>query len=911
MSRDKAQSAIREVRDQLFLDTADGLRLNIVTGNLGLDRPLTGVDDDTWRSLAKQIALKPKLVTNVFHRVMEACVGPQNARIASIGLANEAGESVVEMVNAADLLQVGTLIFSPGLVNEETVKFCFRDLVSNRVFLESELTNVHPELPEASSFVAVTATVASGSLTIRNDLNFPDSGFPWAVIVDRGKPTQEILSVSNHVSGTGILTLSSPTTQPHATAKSRNFLRRALDEAIAAKRDFLQMDQDATRDFPLTGWLRLDFGLGTEEVVEYTNNDVANNLFELKTPLAFAHTAGASVELVDPGATVEIVSVMQEAVDWSIHQTNPRQVQIYLPASFSTVTNRDASYLHDVVPAAASTTTNKAASIGDTSLFSASFAGFPKTGMVLVNGTDTHMYTFQGSELLSVVGGTVDVSDPAEGVQVMTAAAGTFNADMLGQSVDVTSADVSNNEGLFLILAVSRDGDELSYFNPVGTAGAAITVTYDIFPEMRLTVGLASAYGGGTSLDLIRVIHPGTTELEDGNPRQVSGVLNVNRWPGPYLYSPTEYAPTQNQTTLETPIPPPTRVRVNQSVGRDSLEVADATAYPTTFPYPVRLGRLEGFSEDTNVRARTLKLGNTLVVSGTNSAGSTIIPATAATTGFPPSTTGVPSGYRIIIDRGGPNEEIVFVHQNDVANTQFILTAPTANDHDNPEVIELLNDVLTTDQLVEPRRGFSVNPTFNGDGVEPLVSQLRVLDAAQFPATSGTLFLNFGKGRLDVRTRIATVVNPTTIEFADSSIFPQVTGPGYYIQVGVGLPHQETKLVTLNDTGTDRLTVSPALVGTFVAGDYVEFKAGTPVTLSFDDTDTLPAPDAIDLTTPTVLPSGYTHGESVLFSAGFSQSSNTGYDFPFLMPPDAAACLRLVMDLVRAAGVEVIFLSDR
>ena len=47
------QSAIAETRDQLFLDTADGNRLNVVTGNLGLDRPIITMGDDEWRAAAR------------------------------------------------------------------------------------------------------------------------------------------------------------------------------------------------------------------------------------------------------------------------------------------------------------------------------------------------------------------------------------------------------------------------------------------------------------------------------------------------------------------------------------------------------------------------------------------------------------------------------------------------------------------------------------------------------------------------------------------------------------------------------------------------------------------------------------------------------------------------------------------
>jgi len=60
------QSAIKEVRDQLILDTADGEYLNNIGNNYGVSRPPIGFTDTLWRAIVKELALHYKQIKTKF-----------------------------------------------------------------------------------------------------------------------------------------------------------------------------------------------------------------------------------------------------------------------------------------------------------------------------------------------------------------------------------------------------------------------------------------------------------------------------------------------------------------------------------------------------------------------------------------------------------------------------------------------------------------------------------------------------------------------------------------------------------------------------------------------------------------------------------------------------------------------------
>ena len=824
MSRSKQQSSIAEARDQLFLDTADGVRLNVVTSNLGLDRPLVGLGDDEWRAVAKAVALQPKLVPNIFYRIMGVLVGPQKARKGLLSVAPVAGETIVQLDDASDLIQIGNLIFSPGLAEEETVGFCFRDLETNKVFLTGALANAHNILEDAESELVADTAATAGSLVVRDSSVFPTTGFPYPIIVGRGTDEQETLVVTANTTATNTLTLSVATAVDHSGPKVK-FVRKALQTAAIAGRDFIQLDNNATRVFPATGWIRINFGGGTEEVVEYTANNITTDVLTLKTPLANAHAVGESVELVDPGVTVETLSVLQTGVDWEIFETEPRKIKVFIPEDPDGLRLLDASYWHDATPPAAASTLSVATTATTTVITLAATAGFPEAGLVSIGGSVTIAY------------------------------------------------------------ALKDDGTN------------TITLAREV----------GAVFAIGTAVTLVTVAYPGT-DLDEGNLRTSAGVVSPNKFTGPYLYDELQRAPGPNiQTTLTEVIPPPTTVAVSQTAGHTNLEVEDAGLFPAPpfTPFSVRLGRTSGAQEDRTLVDRTLQTDAATTVNALTGAGSSTLPG-ADTTTFPESDGLNPAGYRIIVDRGGAAEEILTVNQNTAGTPgTFAINGVTANAHAGGETIELLKDVLTFDVLQENHPGPSFNPTQLGHKVEKITTTLALTLGTSFPL-SGTVYLNFGKGRINVRQKIASVVGPTILQFADSSVFPTTNFP-YRIKVGEGLPQEEFANVTGNNTGLNQLTLSAALSGTFAAGQYVEFDAGEPIALDYIDRDG----NTLDLDGEQVLQSLYTLGENVMLSPGFSIPSEAGTDYAFLLPPTSEAALQLLFDLVRAAGVQICFLSDR
>lgn len=925
MSTDKVQSAILEMRDQLFLDTADSLRLNIVSANLGLDRPIGSLGDDEWRAAAKEIALRRKLVLPIYHRVIEVCLGPQKSRIGVLSETAEVGDTVITLDDASNLLQLGSIVLSEGTANEETVEFCFRDLFTNQVFLTSPLAFQHEVLDAASSFLTADVAASAVALPVLDSRIFPTSGFPYNVILDRGTEFEETVEITANTVATNTLTCSA-TTFAHSGPVAQ-FVRKPLEQDTIAGRTFLVLDANDTRVYPAAGFVRLAFGTGTEEIAEYIENDVTNDVLTLKRPLQFAHSMGESVELMSSGAAVETVSAKQAGTGWDVFITNPREVQVYVPEDLEMLRLTDASWLHKEAPASpGSTTTSAAVSIGDTSIPVTSVRGFVDEGDLIDidTGAETAWYIRRDS------GDPVEISQNSEPFALSDGQTLTVSVD--GAAADTATfniadfADIANATAVEIAAVINTD---VADCHADATADGRVRITSDDWPDditasievtggtanptigfltpaLELAQPLTVAHGGGVDVDATQIIYGGTT-LEDGNIRNAGGSVITGQFPGPYLYDPSQEGVTDTTADLAIAVPFPTRVAVSQVVGATCLEVEDVSSWlaPPFTPFTVRIGRASGTQEDRTVTDRTLQTDASTTVDSGTLIGDTSIDG-VDTTDFPESDGVNPARYRIIIDQGNANEEIVTVVQNTAGTPgTFSLLSPMTIAHSAAETIELLNDVLTFDVLTESHTGVSVTPTVAGDRVEPLVESIELSSVVGFP-DEGTVWVNFGKERINVRARITSVVSPTILEFADSSLFPTTDFP-YRIVVGEGLPQEEIAFVSANNTGLNQLTMSSALVGTFAVGDYVEFTAGTPTVLDYNDIDST----TLNLTTPQVLSSGFTEGEVVTLSPGPSAPDIDGNDFPFLMPANPAACVELLLEFVRAAGVEIVFLTDR
>ena len=116
-----SQSDIAEVRDQLSVDYADAKYLNVVSANLGLQRPPFGFSDATWRALVRVLALQYKQVTTKFEQVLSIVLGPKITQCGAFAENVLAGAKHAVLVDSAQFPQVGTMVIDEGLVSEETI----------------------------------------------------------------------------------------------------------------------------------------------------------------------------------------------------------------------------------------------------------------------------------------------------------------------------------------------------------------------------------------------------------------------------------------------------------------------------------------------------------------------------------------------------------------------------------------------------------------------------------------------------------------------------------------------------------------------------------------------------------------------------------------------------------------------
>lgn len=843
MSIFKSKSAIREARDQLFLDSADGRRLTTVTDNIGFTRPSFGFsNDDDWRALAKNLALDRKNIEKAFRKILEICVGPQFDRTAVISTAVDAGDTVVEVEDASELIQTGKMVLSPGLAEEEEIEFCFVDYVTNKVYLVKETANAHVVLPTSEAVLVSDVAAAATSLPLTDTSDMPTTGYPYPVSIGKGTENEETVTVTNNDTGTNTLTTSA-TTNAHSGFRA-DFIRRVTLDATTAGRVFLKFDINDTQDLPEAGWIRLDAGLGTEEVVYYDENSLDEDILYLKSPLQYGHAAGASVELLNKGAEVSVASMVQRGIHWYIYDTTRDNVKVLIPELLETLRILDGSWLHDTVPSpTGSTTIAVATTATDTEIELASVANFPdEAGMLTIDGSLRFFYTL-------------------------------------------------------------RDEDATPN------------------PKLVLTEPIGAVYAPGTAVTLYEVPYA-STRLEEGNPRDQVGTVIPDRYPGPYVYDVSARAPKTVSSTITTLHPPAAEMQSDLLVGRETVECDDLSLWQDLVPpISVRLGSGSGFDElltATDVTLAKNVNSNTPMINGTPIIGDTSIvvdhgPLTPPEENFPETVGLNTASFSVLIDSGGTDEiiEVINVEVGVPGANQTTLTLANpglVNNYGGGQTVELVHDVLTVDSTDNPHFGPTISPNVAGHAVEFLTDTISLTSATGFSTVGGYVYLNFGKNRLNHRTRLNAIIGPTVYQFDDTSRFPTTDFP-YQITLSEGTAVEELVNVTANDTGLNQLTFDAAPVYTHSTGPagfggYAAFNTGDMELIEYQDIDG----DDIILNPPQAL-GKHTIGELIVGAGEFSVPRVDGYSYPFYLPPDILTCIETMFDLVRAAGIQVTIIT--
>lgn len=198
------KSAIQEVRDQLFLDRADGKYLDVVTSNLGMDRPNLGFsDDDVWRAVVRRLALDTKQVVGVFSDLLDLIFGPSITAATVLTQDAAAGDEEIYLADWMNVPQTGTLVLDEGGADEETVEYTFRDPRTGEVLLREPLVNAHTAaIDTAESFLSGAAVATDTIIVVRRIDSFPSTGFPYSLIINPGED-EEVVQLTGRVSDTG------------------------------------------------------------------------------------------------------------------------------------------------------------------------------------------------------------------------------------------------------------------------------------------------------------------------------------------------------------------------------------------------------------------------------------------------------------------------------------------------------------------------------------------------------------------------------------------------------------------------------------------------------------------------------------------------------------------------------------
>lgn len=959
-----SQSDIAEVRDQLSVDYADGKYLNVVSSNLGLQRPPFGFTDAQWRALVRVLGLQYKQITTKFEQVLAIILGPKVTECGAFAENVLAGAKHAVLVDTEQFPQVGTMVIDEGLASEETVEYTFIDRQSKVVYFATPLVNNHTAVGQTwESGVISDVAATAGFLNVYDPSGFPDPASPYTICLGRGTPYEFSAPITSLVFDARKLGISFPPlgasgASPVAgiqlvmdggpSQEQVHYLTMLATEALKVEGGWLQ-SADLSATFTATAgsvtsvtvagplsvsryggfWVRFNGNVtaGIANKVAYVE-DNTSTVFTFGNTLPFAPAAGDTFKVLSnfqyirvndadrsvlmkrelpdllkfpaaceftvmrPTTTVAIAQVQVKGAGWDVFQSDPRHVEILLPTEFLTNNLRSASYIRQT-GMSGTASADAIRNIGDTDISTSTAVGLPLIGVVDVAGTNRYAYYNPHAWL------TEDAP----------AGATTLKVTDTSQFLPTGTVRVG---GVFFVLYSVVDATTLS----VAPTPAAARVTDLVQDEYRIRVphGVMAPIAVLDSVNFY-------ANYDSGD------LWNINDvWPGPYvwdLFSHIHKKETTPGNSATDTLSGPTVLAVDRLFNAGVFELEDASAFPTAVPYDVLMGENSGNVEtlavqQLSLRERTYETlaaqANPLDMSvQLNSLAGPVGPAN----GFPNA-----GPYRVVLSPFTVDQEVVEVISTNGVNT-LNLTQPVVGTHPIGRRAVLLADLIrvspnAADDHVgkiryTDRFGLYApeTQTTGADTVRPLYTQLTLaLGGTDFPLTADEAIVNFAQGRVAASSRIngAIAAAAGSVVLDDTSAFP-TTGYPYvvYLDVGAGPLKEERLHVTNNNVGLNTLTFSHATVFGHDDGRLVEFRPGTEEVISY----TSRVGAVLNFTPYLVVENTHYEMEFLAPSVGTGYPRRNGFDFPLRLPVTVEDRVRFMVDLVRAAGVEVTFVSKR
>jgi len=970
-----SQSSIAELRDQLCLDYADGIYLNVVSANLGIARPLFGFSDATWRALVKVLSLQYKQVVTKFEQIIEVILGPKITQCSSFAVACTAGDLTAVLVGTSQFPQVGTMLIDEGLGTEETVVYEYIDRYTNTVYFATALQFAHAAIKAEWETGIVSATASGATTRVLFDTSgLPDPGDTYTVNIGRGTPYEftDILTAVDSMpsrkvtltTGTaaanpgvstsaGACSLLTPTiTQPNTlslslqsveilppelghlqgvvgatyTADSGStttvvistptltdsayvgFSVRFTGNVTAALRGAVaEVSGNDTTTFTFYTTLSNAPASGDTFVLldtfQYLRVDTSDDSILRRTELPDLATFAASTKfsIVRPTLTLAIAQVQVVGVGWDVIQSSKDHVEILLPADLLANDVRTASYLRETGLITGGmtglSTATSPRSIGDFDAEVDTTDKLPFFGVLTQTGGFQNAYVIPHTWLTAeaAIGDTtLSVVDTS----LFPAAGGTLGS---GGSV----------AGAYTII----DGTTLG----IAALGAALRVGEAVYDEYIITFPnpLRAPIVITDSLDFYAFYDSG----------DLWGAVD-DVWPGPYMFNifdPVRKKEVTPGTKASTYLSGPTKLAVDRLAGHSVFELENASAFPAAPPYSLLVGENSGNLETLTIQSIALKQRTHTVLASQADPGEMSLTVSSLSGPGPGATfrTFPDAGpYRVVLWNTAGDTEVVEVIGTDTGPNRLLLSTAVVGTFATATTrVSLLADLVhvspaaSDDHLgiVEYANRFITNPPVSqyaqADLARPLITTVTLSTAGtDFPAAGGDAVFNFGTAVGYQKTAVVTATAGTpTVVCADASTFPS-SGYPYIVTVGsIRGPLYAERVHVTNRTG-NTLTISNNLEWTHTAGlEYVEFQPGPEENISY----TSRSGGVLTFSPYLELENTHQVAELLAPTVGTNYPRRNGFDFPLRLPISSVDRLQLIIDMVRAAGVLVTYITKR